>query len=417
MKDGKKKILVYDHGDYLEHAITLGRHGHEVLYYVPWETSFPNSNEMMVGKGMEHITKVSDFWKYVDEVDLIALFCNNNADLVEYLRRKGYKVFGTGASEALELDRWFLKKALRRLNLPTPNSVKIRGLTNLENYLKVMKDKYIKASYIRGDMETHHFEDFEHSQPWFDDLSVKLGPKKEQTEFIVEDPIDGVEAGYDGYTIDGQYPKNCLMGYEYKDKGYVGKIVPYDRIHPALKKVNEKLAPFFRKTKTRALFSTEVRITDKGEGYLIDPCMRGGIPPSDLELELYKNFDEIVIKGAEGILVEPEPAAAYGAQIFFNSDWASEGKWIKVSIPENLRRWVKLMGSCMINGEYYVIPDVLGKYIGTCSVVALGKTPEQCFSSIKKIIEKIDAYQLDKDFDTEKLSEYLKKGEHLGINI
>src|SRR5579872_5554438 len=101
----KTNILVLDFGDYLEHAIRLGRAGHSVLYYCPWETAFPNSNKMMVGKGMEHITKVMNFWKHVDETDVIVSFCNNNSDVIEYLRSKGKKVFGAGRSEMIELNR------------------------------------------------------------------------------------------------------------------------------------------------------------------------------------------------------------------------------------------------------------------------------------------------------------------------
>jgi hypothetical protein len=413
----KKKILVFDFGDYLEHAIRLGRAGHEVLYYCPWESAFPNSNKMMVGKDMEYITKVMSFWKYVDEVDLVVSFCNNNSDIIEYLRKTGKPVFGAGRSEMIELDRWLLKRTLEKVGLPFAKSEKITGLPKLIEYLKPLKNKFIKASFIRGDMETHHYDDFESSQPWLDDLAVKLGARKEHIDFIVEDPIEGVEIGYDGYTIDGQYAKTAFFGYEYKDRGYIGKVIKYDDMHPSVKKVNEKLAPLFKKWNARTLYSTEVRVTDKGVGYLIDPCMRGGLPPSEIELELYENFDEIIIGGAEGKLVEPKPTEKYGAQIFFNSDWAEDNQWLKISIPKEIRKWVKLMGACKINDEYYIIPEVFGKYIGTCSVVAIGNSPQECFDLIKKRIEMVKAYQLDKTFDIEHLTEYLKRGEHLGIKL
>ena len=134
-------------------------------------------------------------------------------------------------------------------------------------------------------------------------------------------------------------------------------------------------------------------------------------------IEIYENFDEIVIKGAEGILVEPKPLKKYGAEIYFNSEWAEDDKWLKISIPEEIRRWVKLIGACKIDGEYYIIPKALGKYMGTCSVVATGDSLKECFNLIKKRIKMVEAFQLEKDFDTSHLEEYIKSGEHLGIKL
>lgn len=411
-----KKILVYDWGACIEHAIRMARDGHEVFYYCPWQSAAPSSNRIMVGEGMDGIKRVKSFWEYVDTVDVIAFFSTNQSDLIEYLRKKGYKVFGAGKGEIFEQDRWFLKKAIKKLGLPYNHSEKITGLDNLKEYLEDKEDKFIKTSFIRGDMETYHYVDFESAEPWFDELATSLGAKKNTIDFIVEDPIDGLEIGYDGFTIDGQYPKKALYGYEYKDKGYIGKIVDYDTEHPSIKLVNEKLSPIFKKWKTRSMYHNELRITDEGVGYLIDPCMRGGLPPSEIELEIFSNFSEIVINGAEGILVEPKPIAKYGAEMYFESEWCLE-HWLKIGIPKEIRKWVKISGCCNIDGNYYIIPKIFPNDMVACSIVAIGDSLQECFDLIKKRIEMVDAYKLNKDFDISHLGEYRDKGKKFGIKL
>lgn len=413
----KKSILIYDFGGYIEYAFRLARDGHKVYYYTPWQFSFPTSNKIMVGQGFEEIEKCDNFWEWVDKVDVICFFDSNTYDIAEYLKKIGKKVFAPGKAELLETDRLMLKNLVKRLGLPLNKYETITGLDNLIKYLKPLKDKFIKVSKIRGDMETFHYVDFDNSQPWFDDLATKLGIQKNKIEFIVEDPItDAVEAGYDGYVIDGQYPTKNLFGFELKDTAYIGKISNYVELPQSIRDVNDKLSPVFKKLKTRSIFSTEVRITKDKIGYLIDPTIRAPNPPSNVEMEIYDNFSDIIINGAEGHLISPTTSYKYGAEVFFNSEWL-ENNWLKISFPEEIRRWIKIKNCCKIDNNYYLIPHIFKEDTIACSIVALGNTPEECFNLIKQRIEKVNAFQLNKEVNIEELNKYLEEAKKVGINI
>jgi len=267
------KILVYDYGLCTSHAQKLAEQGHMVFYYVPWQDTFPQSTKALIGEGLEGLHRITDFWDYVDKVDIIVFFDNCCGDLVDYLRKKGYKVFGAGKAEQLELNRIKQKEILKTVGLPVGEYEVIHGLSALREYLKENKDKYVKINAFRGDVETFHHKDYKSSLPLLDHIAYKLGAKQEELDFIVEDTIPGVEPGYDGFVVDGKYPEITMYGYELKGAGYIGRVVLDKGLPPALKEINTKLAPFFKVCKARTMFSTEVRVGEDRKGYLIDPCV------------------------------------------------------------------------------------------------------------------------------------------------
>jgi hypothetical protein len=416
MNTTKKTILFGDWGAYLNFALRFSRDGHKVLYHNFWQFSFPTSNKMMVGKDMPGIEVVDNFWENVDKADVIVFMDSNFSDIAEYLKAKGKKVFAPGKAELVETNRMVCKEMMQTLGLPLNKYTTVTGLDNLIKYLKDKKDKFIKVSHIRGDMETFHYVSADDSMPWFDDLAVKLGAEKNSVEFIVEDPIDGVEAGYDGYTIDGQYPSKNLFGFELKDQAYIGKIVSYSDMPKAITDVNDAFTRVFKKNKSRTMFSTEVRITKEKVGYLIDPTIRAPNPPGNVEMEIYDNFSDIIIQGAEGKLVNPITSKKYGAEVFFSSEWV-ENNWLKISFPEEMKQWIKLTNCCRIDNNYYIIPHIFKGSNSVCSVVALGDTPEECFELIKQRIDKVNAFGLNKDFNIDTLNSYLKDAKKVGISL
>ena len=80
-----------------------------VLYFNNWETAFPQARDITPGIGLEGVERVSDFFDALEDAD-VAIFTDvGNGGLQEFLRARGMPVFGSGRSEALERDRWFLK--------------------------------------------------------------------------------------------------------------------------------------------------------------------------------------------------------------------------------------------------------------------------------------------------------------------
>jgi hypothetical protein len=164
-----------------------------------------------------------------------------------------------------------------------------------------------------------------------------------------------------------------------------------------VRSVNEKLAPALKRYGYRGFISTEVRCTKDGKAYLIDPCCRAGSPPNELYQVMMDNMAEAIWYGAEGIVIEPEFRAKWGAEVLLISEWADQN-WMHVSFPDNIRENVKLRNFCRIEDQYYVIPQWTGSAeIG--AVVALGDTPDQAIENCKKIAEQVEGHLLDKPVD------------------
>ena len=274
-----KTCLIYGYGLEVEFAVKLAESFKRVYYYVEWHDAFPRSDKKRIGKGLESlgVYKIDKFWDYVDVADLICVFDTYSCDLVEYLRDKGHRVFGPGAAEAMETDRWTGREIQEQSGLPTQKYKKVLGLSALKEELKKEGDYFVKNN-SRGDMETFYAKDYESVKTYIDKLSVSLGPEQEQEKFLLDKKIDGIEPGYDGFVVDGQYSNMALWGFEKKGSGYIGAVVANDKIPYAVKNINDKLAGYFKQQQTRSIFSTKLIVDKNRVGYLIDPTVRAPLP-------------------------------------------------------------------------------------------------------------------------------------------
>ena len=221
-----KCVLLYDYGLFSSWALKLKEFFGRVLIYVPFKSGFPKSQQYAIGTGLEGVERIIDFWDYVPETDLFVFPDIYDGDLQEHLRSMGYPVWGAGKGEELEIYRWQTKMLLKKdIGLPVQPVERIIGVEELREFLQEHEDKYVKISMLRGDFETFHHISYNLSEPLLDEIENKLGPYKLFKEFIVEDSInDAVEIGYDGWTIDGRFPRTAMQGYEIKDVSYVGVV-------------------------------------------------------------------------------------------------------------------------------------------------------------------------------------------------
>lgn len=393
-----KTVLVWDNGLFAEIAITLAKDFGRVLYYVPWTSGFPKSNQQLIGSGIDGIERVLSPWPFFDDVDLWVFPDVYEGELQEFLAANGKRVWGCRMGAELELDRPKSKEATKKLGIDVGPYKVVTGLDALRKHLKANDDQWVKISSTRGDMETFGSKSYEKIEPRLDELEHNLGAKKKIMQFTVEEGInDAVETGYDGYCIDGKFPKNAMTGVEVKDEAYLMKTVRWSELPEQVRSVNEKLAPALKKYGYRGFISTEVRCTKDGKAYLIDPCCRAGSPPNELYQVMMTNMAEAMWYGAEGIVIEPDFKAKWGAEVLLISDWA-DSNWMQVTIPDEVRDNVKLRNFCMIDGEYYVIPQWTGSAeIG--AVVALGNTPDEAIAEVKRICDLVEGHELEKPID------------------
>lgn len=410
-----KKVLVWDRGLYAALGQKLGESFSKAFYYLPQSDPYPKSPASQIGEGLPEMERVDNFWKYLDKVDLVFFPDCYDGDLQKWLRAKGYRVFGAGPSEIIELDKWRFINVLKAVGLPCPPTERIIGLDALEKHLAgVEGEKWLKTSYFRGDYETKKYRGMDHLQSWLEDLRSRIGRVAEGIEILVQDPVDAsVEVGFDGFQVDGNYvTEDCLIGYEIKDKGYIGKI--FQDVPLKLQAVNYKMAPAFKKLGYRGHYSTEVRIDKSGKPFFIDPTCRAPSPPSELMCELYENYADIVWSISGGEIPKLKPRSEYGAEIILISDWHEDHE-LCVEFPKDIYPFVKLKNQALRDGKHYCIPHDNSGFFG--AVIAYGDTTEEatklCMERAEQI--KCEGLQLDKTIFDE-VQEQIKGGQRWGIN-
>lgn len=393
-----KSALVIDGGMFLPLAELLSSKFSKLGYFSDWQNPYPDAKELIIGSGLDGITREKYLWDVIDGYDLIIFPDVRNGDLQDYLRAQGKRVWGAGRLAALELNRWKTKQLMEQIGLPVNESEKIAGLENLRSYLQQNDDVYIKISNFRGLGETFHSENYDIVRGQLDDLRDKHGVLMDIVEFIVEKSIpDAVEDGYGGFCIDGEFPNLSVYGCEVKDKAYFGKFVNYDDLPEDVRTVNTKLSPSLNGY--RQFFSTELR-----NGVPIDFTVRQSSPEGEAFCHAFDNIADIIWYGSEGTLVEPKTDFKFIAQIILCSDWA-EDHWAAIQFPEAVRPFVKLYNHCRINGQDYVVPQLAKmKQIG--SVVGTGKTPKEACDMAKKNADAVKGFDLDAE--TESLDKALK---------
>lgn len=407
-----KTLLICDNGLFFDFALKLADHFKKVYYYTEWKNAYPGMAEAVVGTEWENgkrldtfdgknIERVENMFSIIDEVDCFFTPDIYDGDLLELLERSGIPCFGSGKAECLELNRYETSLEMIEVGMDVAKTVNIVGMKDLREFLKKNENKYVKISKYRKTFETFHHINYKLSEPLLDNIENTLGPLKYIVEFVIVDHIDAVvEEGIDAYAVDGKLPSKVFTGCEIKDVSYAGKLVNTTDLSIGNKKVNEKFLKLIKKYDHNGFFSTEVRTTKDNKHYFIDPCMRLGLPPNALYQEIYSNLGDIVWYGANNILVDPQADNAFGMEVLISSGWHS-GNHQTVYFPESIRQWVKLINPIKIDGTYHVLR--LGDSSTIGSLVAVGKSHEECAKKIEKMAKLIEGYDLN--IKTEGLNE------------
>lgn len=419
MADLKDKVaLVIDYGIYPHVAMKLAETFGRVLYFVPWITSaFPSSTLRNVGCGLPNVERVYSWLAALPEADIVVCPDVYSWDIVDHCRSIGKPAWGASKAEALELERWKTKQLMASLDMPVVPGIQIEGTDALEAYLENPgnEDRYIKTSMTRGDFETFHHVNWHTTKPWLDELTHRLGPRQAHIEFIVEEPVDGIEVGYDGFSVGGAFPYTASYGYEIKDCGYVGKVATRPEMPSAICLCNDQIGPTMGDLGCQGFFSNEIRIGNDRTPYLIDPTMRCGSPPSESYIELFSNWAEVIWAGAHGELIDLAPVAKYSAQIILKSSWVADDKFLAVTYPPELAQWVKLHNLCVIDGQIFVAPQDFPEF---GSVVGLGDTLEEAIELAKERAEQVECLDLTiPDGVFEKAEKQIKKGRSVGVDF
>lgn len=417
--------LVIDNGLFTHTAVKLAESFGKVYYFTPWVNAFPKSNGTLPGDGLDEIVRIKHWEEYVDEADIFVFPDVMFGPLQTLLVGMGKRVWGSRLGERLELDRWWFKHLLKRLGMPIAESHLIVGTDALVRFLKSHDDYWVKTSLYRGDFETFHSKTYEHVKPRLDKLVSDLGEKGKIYQFIVEKNIEAiVEVGFDGFCIDGKFPRVAAFGKELKDCGYIGVAKEYDEFPIPVKWVNHMLSETLARFGYRGFISSEIRCTKEAVTteepkrfedcdmiwnagqpapgcdfycYATDPCQRMASPPGEAYIEWFANWPEIIWEGAAGNLVTPHPVGKYAAEIMLHSSFADQ-HWQPVIFPDDLKQWVKLRNCCRIEGVYSAVPQSVGlPEIG--AVVGIDDDMKAAMKLVLERSAKVEGYYIEAKHD------------------
>lgn len=416
-----KAALVYDlSGSYTFIAEQLVNDFGRVFYHSIWESGFSQVQDFLPGVGIEGVERVVDPFDYLDKSDLI-IFPDVGLDgLQQFLRERGFLVWGSARAGELERNRCLLKEKLESEGMDVADYEIIKGLPALRKYLADPKNanQWVKVCYFRGLTETHeHVAGFA-SEGWCDDVAVKLGPFQRDMIFLVERAIEGdaVEPGVDIYAVEGEIPQECMWGYENKDCGlfgFCGGPLP-----KRLAAATEKFLPVLREYDYRGPLSLEFRVTSDGE-YLIDVTARFPSPPSEAQMLNTKNIAEIMYQGARGILVEPEYRYQYVAQFVMKSD-VLESHPLGVQYPDtwedkSAMGGVLVHGLCVIDGKRYAVsPHEIEEFAGA---VGLGDSFATACEAARDVAESVEGDKVSFSKDAlSQIMDTIEQGKELGLD-
>lgn len=390
-----KSVLVIDHGLYVSLASRLAREFGTTFYAPIWSQSFPTYHVMDVGEGLPDVMHVQDVWnilnRFKDRKDELLICFPDIFDggWQVYLRNEGWRVWGSAKGDDLEIYRLYFREMLAKLGLPVAPYKVIKGMDALRAYLKENDNKYVKMTcLLRGVKETFKHTKYWMTEPDLDALQHHLGIKKNEVDFIVEDEIPTkIECGGDMYSIDGRYPSIVSSGVEIKDKCSISVVQRYNDLPEEVRMVCDKMAPVLGKYQYRNFWSTEIRVAKDGTPYFIDPTCRQPSPVGESEHELWDNLGQVMWSGAEGVVIDPEPAARYAVQAMIYGERSDE-EWTPIEFPESIRQWVKLYYHRIIDGHDFVMPQTT-KMNECGAVVGIGDTIEDAEADCKKRAKQI----------------------------
>lgn len=379
-------FLVIDCGAFIPFARRLAEEAKRVIWYNPERRQYPRIQEGGVGDGFPDLEHTLDFWPLLPEVDCVCFPDIWNAGLQEHLEGMGMPVWGARGADKIEINRGLHLKTLEKLGLTVPDYVAIDGIFALSEYLRDRQNLYIKISKWRGNLETFHWRNWAMDSGILAKWWMEFGPFARHLTFYVFAPIDTpLEIGGDTYNILGQWPAWMLNGLEHKDTTYFSAVTAANEMPQQLQEVLEAFGPVLGDAGMIGQWSMEVRVKD-GKSYFNDPTPRGGLPSSASQQLIWKNFPEIVWGGANGELVQPDPAALFTIECMVSTK--SRCDWTVVELPKELDRNVRFSDCAYVDG-CYAFPEHEGSEGLLGWLCATGNTPRETLDNAKALADEL----------------------------
>jgi hypothetical protein len=219
-----------------------------------------------------------------------------------------------------------------------------------------------------------------------------FGVVLEDMDFIVTEPVKGVEVGVDTFFNGKEFLRPLNEGNEVKGTGaqfnrYVDSSEVWDD-------VLEKLAPWLAKTGYRGALSLE-GIFDGSKVAVIDVTARLFFPGSSIYPAVLENYADVIYAVARGENVKPRFTHKYYSLVPMSRTNAD--KWTKINFSTELA-WKNVFiprGAVFMNGEYWSCP---GDSI-VATIVGRGSTFDESIAELETVADKVEGRECDIGID------------------
>jgi len=413
----KKKVFIWDLGLQGELAKTIAEKAGTVWYYVPTEMElYPTPLKSFIGKNLEGVERVSTLFPYITQADAVIVPESQLAGIVSLLRHFKLPVAGPSLDYSwLESERWKARLAQDDMGLPVQNSEALQGIDALSQFFDspAHANWLVKGNGYRGLFDTFPIRSKKDLEPVVNFLTYKLGPFKNTLPFMVEEKLDGLETGYDTISWDKEQVWPSLLSLAAKDECYLAKVCTEQEMPTGYRLMHELLSKNL--DGYRFFYSVET-ITGKDQvPYIIDLTIRIGSPsPLSIYLELYENFAEIICGMALGEKIAPKVRSGVKYAASVNLSLRQDENFTNIEIPEEIRRYVKLVRGCKHQKEYYTCPE----WEVAATVLGFGSTMEEALKEAKARSKELHGKGLvDNSGSLDDYYDDIKKAKEIGINF
>lgn len=386
----KTALIIDFSGENLEHAVTHAKEYKHVYYYTSWEADH-SFRDRAVGMGMaKNITKVEEYWHYMDTADLIAYVDIGGEGEAHYLKThkrpdgSSYPLYGAGLGERLERERAASHKIQEAIGLKSPPFTSVKGVKALRDHFSSNPDEYVKSdTTTRADLETWHAFHPEAIEIMLNNIEAGSGPYKEDREFLVEKAIKAdMEVGFDAFFSGHQFLRPIMWGVE-RGRPYAGKFS--DKLPDYMEEYITKISSILRDLDYRGAISTEFR-----DEFCCDLTCRFPSPLGIIHTKALENYCDVIWACAHKQIVKLRPASKYVLGCNIKCDYGDE-HWLPLLIPKEYKDNVTLFGACRKGELDYIVPGQSGQIY----IVVFGESIDKLYDQVAKIAESIEGHEID----------------------
>jgi phosphoribosylamine--glycine ligase len=306
------RFLIVDNSLAFEVARRLKEEEHNVKYFSTWKRVAILEEDVRYMEGFDKyfgIERVSDYLSHTDWADAIIFTDVNFGEEKDWLREKGYPVFGASkVGEDLEIDREKGNESFKKLGLKLIPQKKYRNPQEALKDVKEGKGYVIRlTSGLEGEIaRTFVAEYSEVAKYWLETLTGKGYDE----EVILQELIEGIEVSVGGFFNGKEWATLPCIVFEEKKSlawgmgflcGETGSTLYFGDEGIFINKVYKKMEEYLRGINAGCgNYDINTIITFDGEIYPLEWTCRFGFPTIYIQHPLFEDFGELLLSCVKG---------------------------------------------------------------------------------------------------------------------